>query len=289
MKMEASSSKRVAVVVPVSNRAELTPSEMISLRHLRRHLDHYDKYLVAPEGLDLALDGFRVKRFPPGFFGSAENYKRMVLSQGFYEAFADYEYMLTYHLDALVFSDHLLDWCDRGYDLVGPPWLAHPDSPIHGTVYEGKVGNTGFCLKKVQTFLDLFGSKKFAPNPLQRWRRSLGRQVRSGNWYNLPSALGIFYPSANRISADVADWQWSEERFLLTRSAHYLPGFRTPSVDEALEFGFEVLPRHCYELNGNRLPFGCHAWERYDPAFWEPFLIREESAFEEAPGGFVAR
>jgi hypothetical protein len=30
-----------------------------------------------------------------------------------------------------------------------------------------------------------------------------------------------------------------------------------------------------YELNGHELPFGCHAWERYDRAFWEeqlPFL-----------------
>jgi hypothetical protein len=273
--MTALSKKRVAVVVPVSNRAELTESEMTSLRHLRRHLDHYDKYLVLPEGLPLSLDGFQNKRFPTTFFGSAENYKKMVLSRGFYEAFSDYEYILTYHLDALVFSDDLLKWCDQGYDLVGPPWVAHPDAPTRGTVYEGRVGNTGFCLKKVQTFLDLFGTQKLAPDLWQRWRRGLGKQVRSGYWRNPMNLLKVFYPSANRISADVADWKWSEERFLLTRAAHYHPGFRTPSSEQALEFGFEIVPRHCYALNRNRLPFGCHAWERYDPEFWEPFLIRE--------------
>jgi hypothetical protein len=272
--------KRVAVVVPVSNRVELTPSERVSLHHLRRHLDHYDKYLVAPEGLPLALDGFLIKRFPVSFFGSADNYKRMVLSRGFYEAFADYEYMLTYHLDALVFSDDLIKWCDRGYDLVGPPWVAHPDSPTHGTIYEGKIGNTGFCLKKVQTFLDLFGSTKLAPGQLQRWRRGLGHQIRTGGWHNPLNLLKVLDPRANGITADVADWKWSEERFLLARATHYLPEFRTPSVQEALEFAFEVVPKYCYELNQDRLPFGCHAWERYDPKFWEPFVMRHHEPLD---------
>lgn len=121
--MQSIDKKRVAVVVPVSNRPELTPAELISLRHLRRHLDHYDKFVVAPEGLEIALAGFQIERFSKEFFGSVANYQRMVMSRGFYEAFAEYEYILTYHLDALVFSDDLLEWCDRGYDLVGAPWV----------------------------------------------------------------------------------------------------------------------------------------------------------------------
>jgi hypothetical protein len=270
--MTASSLKRVAIVVPLSNRSELTPAEEVSLRHLRRHLNHYDKFAVAPEGLPISLDGFEIKPFPTKFFGSADNYKRMVLSRGFYEAFSDYEYILTYHLDALVFSDDLLSWCDRGYDLIGPPWVAHPDALTQGTIYEGKVGNTGFCLKKVQTFLRLFGSKKFSPHPFQRWRSHLSRQIRAGE-RNPIALLGFLSPDQNRIASEVANWPWSEERFLLARASHYLPDFRVAPLEEALKFGFEIVPRHCYELNQHTLPFGCHAWERYDPAFWEPFLL----------------
>lgn len=276
--MQSFNRHRVAVVVPVSNRAEFTPSELLSLRHLRRHLDHYDKFAVAPEGLEISLAGFQIKRFAKEFFGSVANYQRMVMSRGFYETFADYEYILTYHLDALVFSDALLKWCDRGYDLVGPPWVANPESPAHGTIYEGRVGNTGFCLKKVSTFLDLFGSQRLAPNLLQRWHRGLRKQLRLRRWYDPLEALKVFHPGMNRISADVADWKWSEERFLLMRATHYLHELRTPPVEEALEFGFEAVPRHCYDINRGRLPFGCHAWERYDPEFWEPFLLRESNA-----------
>ena len=274
--MQSAGKKRVAVVVPVSNRAELTSSERISLRHLRRHLDHYDKFVVAPDGLGISLAGFQIKRFSKNFFGSVANYQRMVMSRGFYEAFEDYEYILTYHLDALVFSDDLLDWCDRGYDLVGAPWVVHPDAPTRGTVYEGRVGNTGFCLKKVATFLDLFDSRRLAPNLLERWRRRLGTQIRSGGWHDPLRVLEVLGPGGNRMSDEVADWEWSEERFLLTRAAHYLRELHTPPVKEALEFAFEIVPRYCYELNQNRLPFGCHAWERYDPAFWESLLLREE-------------
>jgi hypothetical protein len=47
------------------------------------------------------------------------------------------------------------------------------------------------------------------------------------------------------------------------------------SVDEALRFAFEAAPRECFERNGRRMPFGCHAWEKFDRGFWEPFLLRE--------------
>jgi Protein of unknown function (DUF5672) len=41
---------------------------------------------------------------------------------------------------------------------------------------------------------------------------------------------------------------------------------RVATVEDALQFSFETCPRECFEMNGRRLPFGCHAWE-YDRAF----------------------
>jgi hypothetical protein len=46
------------------------------------------------------------------------------------------------------------------------------------------------------------------------------------------------------------------------------PFFRVPTPEQALSFAFEVAPRRLYEMNGRQLPFGCHAWERCDRAFW---------------------
>ena len=50
-----------------------------------------------------------------------------------------------------------------------------------------------------------------------------------------------------------------------------------PAPERALDFAFEVAPRRMLELNGHRLPFGCHAWERCDRAFWAEQLpfVRE--------------
>ena len=55
----------------------------------------------------------------------------------------------------------------------------------------------------------------------------------------------------------------------------YLPDFKIPDWRTALRFAFEAAPRHCFELNGKELPFGCHAWPKFDRGFWDPFLLHD--------------
>ncbi|MCP4422089.1 MAG: hypothetical protein GY805_36210, partial [Chloroflexi bacterium] len=69
--VSSQTAKKVAVVVPMSNRAELTPDETLSLHHLTHHLGHYDKYLVIPETLQIERPGFYLARFDNSYFGSA--------------------------------------------------------------------------------------------------------------------------------------------------------------------------------------------------------------------------
>jgi len=152
--------------------------------------------------------------------------------------------------------------------------VAHPDSPNHGTVYEGKVGDTGFCHKRVQAFLDLFGSRRLAPP--QRWRRDRPRMSRARKVLKLPLVLRYLSHRVNGIDWELAGWPVSEKRFLVTRASHYLPVCRVAPLEDALRFAFETVPRYCHELNGHRLPFGCHAWECDDRAFWEPFLLPDD-------------
>ena len=49
------------------------------------------------------------------------------------------------------------------------------------------------------------------------------------------------------------------------------PGFNVAPPEIAIDFAWELYPRVHYEQFG-QLPFGCHAWQRYDRAFWIDIL-----------------
>lgn len=283
--------KRVAIVVPLSNRPGLTPDERISLRHLLHFLGHYDRYVVAPASLPVDLPGFGVQRFADHFFGSVAAHTRLLFSDRFYARFAEYEYILLYHLDALVFSDQLLEWCDRGYDMIGAPWFTvlpsagvAPSGPAYGEISTG-AGNGGFALRRVRAFRDVLNSRRLGIEPKEFWETMTA---------GMPAAMRLaLLPlrwSKHIRAFNCATWEgrrhWSdcEDLFYAHRGPHYAPGFSVAPVEEALRFSFEVKPRVCFELNSNQLPFGCHAWPRYDRAFWEPFLL-PESAGVPAPAG----
>ena len=48
--------------------------------------------------------------------------------------------------------------------------------------------------------------------------------------------------------------------------------FKVAPLEDATKFSFEANPKRLYNENGNQLPFGCHAWEKYEPDFWERFI-----------------
>ena len=95
--------------------------------------------------------GFGIKRFDNKYFGSAKAHTDLLFSPKFYKSFNSYKYILIYHLDSLVFSDQLRQWCELDYDFIGAPWVKHKDTVYAGSMLEGKVGNGGFALKKVES------------------------------------------------------------------------------------------------------------------------------------------
>lgn len=273
--------KRVAVVVPMHNRSELTPDEQISFRHLTHYLHAYDKYLVVPESLDLSLPGCSLKRFGNEYFGSVVANTRLFLSEDFYLAFAEYQYILIYHLDALVFSDQLLAWCDMDFDYIGPPWIHCPDSPW---VKEPRVGNGGLSLRKIDSFLKVFRSDVYWMDPEEYWRKQWGGMPAYLRALNLPRKFVKRWFRFNNARREMAQWHLrpdgtrNEDHFWSDRARHYFPEFKVASVEVGLRFAFEVAPRLCYDMNHGRLPFGCHAWPRYDRSFWEPYLLEGQAA-----------
>jgi hypothetical protein len=66
---------------------------------------------------------------------------------------------------------------------------------------------------------------------------------------------------------------YHEDYFWAYEAGRYVKEFRIPQPSEALDFSFETAPRYCLAANSGRMPFGCHAWTKYDRAFWEPFLL----------------
>lgn len=269
-------SKLVAVVVPLSDRSAFTPDEEKSLLHLDRYLGSYDSYFIAPEGLELRPSRIMVKHFPRSYFGSVLVHRRLILSPDLYYAFRDYQFLLVYHLDALVFKDELERWCGLGYDYIGAPWVKHPDAPYAGDpFFEGLVGNGGFSLRNVEGFLRLLLSRRPALDPKEYARSQASNGSLTGPVPRALKRLLMRSSLFNNAAWEVARLPYaSEERFLARRGAHFYPAFNIAPLEVALQFAFECVPRHCFELNRHQLPFGCHAWRKYDPEFWEPYVLQ---------------
>jgi hypothetical protein len=271
-------SRKVAVVVPLSDRSELRPDEEVSLRQLCCVLGRYDKFLVA-SSTAIQREGFATALFPRKFFGSYGAHTRMVSWPGFYKRFEDYEYILIYHLDSLVFSDQLLEWCDAGWDFIGAPWLPCPDTPW---VKKAAVGNGGFTLMNVANALRVLHNR-YRENPASYWSDLMTRHGHLlGPVFGALRFLRRYFNTPKLVNWPLDHWERSEDPeryglnndyFWATEAKHYLPQFKVATVEDGLRFAFEGSPRMCFEMNGRRLPFGCHAWARYDRAFWEPHLV----------------
>ena len=193
--------KRVAVVVPMHNRDELTRDEQISFQHLIHYLKPYDKYLVVPESLNISLSGCSLKRFGTKYFGSVAANTQLLLSEHFYTSFSEYQYILIYHLDALVFSDQLLAWCDTDLDYIGPPWIHCPDSPW---VKESRVGNGGLSLRKIGSFLKVFHSGVYWMDPEEYWQKQYAGMPAYLRLWNLPRK---FSKRLSRLITPVEKWR----------------------------------------------------------------------------------
>jgi hypothetical protein len=271
-------SKLVAIAVPLSTRPGFTPEEEISLRHLLHFLGEYDKYFVAPKSLKIHHDAFQVKAFSDNFFGSVAAHSKLMLSPVFYEAFHDYKYVVNYHLDSLVFADQLEFWCQTDLDYIGPPWLPCEDSPW---VRVPRVGNGGFSLRKVDSFLKVLSSTRYSVDPAKYWERFCASRPKHAQYLNIHRK---YLKRLRRFNG--VQWEMSrlytgkaggnEDHFWSDEAVKYFPDFKVASIEEGLRFAFEVAPRLCFEMNNRTLPFGCHAWYKFDRTFWEPYLLPED-------------
>ncbi len=271
--------KRVAIVVP-THKINFSADEQISLNHLNLYLNKYDKFLVLPE--KLKNKKFKLKGFKSNFyldnsnFVSWASYCEMMLKEEFYQQFSNYEYILIYQVDVIVFSDQLEYWCKKGYDNIGAPFFRPINfgppffEPIIGFLSRKKdsplCGCGGFCLRKVESCIKMI---QLVNN--QATRKSKNLRLRR-LWFLIAALTGKSHHKWLKAPAD--SYPFAEDGFWSFEAPKYDSKFRLGSFQDSLKFSFERFPRHCFNLNKNKLPFGAHAWAKHDKAFWEPYLVK---------------
>jgi hypothetical protein len=272
---------RAAVVVPTQT-LELDADEQVSFHQLRGVLGGYDTYLAIPDDLEGTLEGLPVKRFAaPYFRGPKRRNQQLMISPDFYHAFEDYEFVLVYHLDSLALADELAAWCEAGWDNVGAPWTRRARD---GSIVFTGVGNGGFALRRVESCLRVATTaRRLLPHlrTLAWFGAAVGRRLVT----HLPRTLGTVTSSRQKLRTAAAISRGAlgstfltEDKFWSEMAPRLEPAFRIPPAETALRFAFESHPRECFDLNGRRLPFGCHKWWFHDRAFWEPYLIESAAA-----------
>jgi hypothetical protein len=263
----ATTAIRPAVVIPLY-KPELSPAERLSVDRSIEALPGRELFLVGPERLAAHLRSqceqrasrLQFKSYDDRYFAGIKGYNALMRSKAFYESFAGFSHILIAQTDALVVSDQLDLWCARPHSYIGAPWFVGGAEPTLPLRFAG-VGNGGFSLRRVSDFLQVLNSPtRRIPNFIKSreggssaWEQAVRRLKHE--WL-LAYNVEPLFPTSN------------EDVFWGALVPAVFPFFRVPTPEEAIGFAFEVAPRLMYEMNGHRLPFGCHAWERFDREFW---------------------
>jgi hypothetical protein len=246
------------IAVPVY-KPQMTELEEFSLSRCVTVLGRHPVVFFGPSSLSYRtyLDkapAASTRSFPDSCFTSVERYSELLLSRSFYETFLDFDYVLIHQLDAFVFHDALDEWCRRGYDYIGAPFLDE------GGRWFG-VGNGGFSLRKARSCLDVLSSvrtedvagywamvRQTTPN---RWMRAVKYYRKVARMLGLTDDLRSFRKR-------FIDERRPEDLFWSLHAVRFHPPFRIAPVDVALRFAVEGGLMEAQTTYLTHPPFGCH-------------------------------
>ena len=172
--------------------------------------------------------------------------------------------MQIIQLDCWLFKDRLDEFMSMGFDYIGAPWMKNglegkPEPELW------KVGNGGFSLRKVSSFLSVINqieSTKKGTSPVftEFGRGLVGALKQRGIRNNLRHYIK---------SPPGEDIFWS----IYVPLVFGKDEFNVADVETAAHYSFETLPRYLYEsVTKGTLPIGCHNWSRNDPDFWQTHI-----------------
>lgn len=260
--MTGKEKERVAVVIPFY-KDTLSVYEQYALEQCSKVLCNYPVIAIKPESLDLSFLPVTMRSisFGDAYFKDVTGYNRLMLTAGFYRQFSDYEYILIYQLDAFVFKDELLSWCDKGYDYIGAPW--------EEKALNGPLGKLRFRIRA--WFYIRYNIKRH--NGLPAVKKTMPGRVGNGGFSLRRTAAFISclekYAHIAEMYRSSTDTAFNEDVFWSIEMNRKTKHIKTPGFREALKFSVETTPELAFRLNNNELPFGCHAWDEYAD-FWRP-------------------
>ena len=269
------------IVVPVHS-LPLLVSELKSLESFRRTLKGHVLHFIMPERLKLIdfeiLENERVTRFPNRYFQSTDSYNGLLTSSWFYEQFMDFTHMLICQLDCLIFKNELFHWCLKDWDYIGSPMLKCNGDPEIDS--DWVIGNGGLSLRKIGSFLRTL--KTLSPKAV--YFDSKTRTCDAPDF-----ALGYFPEESKyrftiktwfrsviagwRVDQELRGFRANEDIFWSIEAVKFDPKFRVAPFEEGRQFAFEKHPSFLFQKNANNLPFGCHAWNKYEVDFWNKVAV----------------
>jgi hypothetical protein len=267
----------LVVILIIAHKGQLTRFEEISLEQCFKVLKRYPIRLVCPRGLDLGayqriVPDIQADFIDPEWLASYQRFARLKIEPFLYQRYKKYKFVFFYELDAFVFRDELEYWCDKGFDYIGAPWIGAPwfqEFPLLKKEKISPVGNGGFSLRRSKALLKALYSFSLVHRPEELREDVKGRPFTARARYlfaNMTVKNNSFYLFNTFTREDVF---WG---IYMSRNFKW---FKVAPLEEAIKFSLETTPRELYEENGRNLPFGCHAWWKYDLDFWRPFIQKE--------------
>ncbi|MBX3254666.1 MAG: hypothetical protein KF862_11040 [Chitinophagaceae bacterium] len=271
--------KKVCVVIPV-HKPEMTYYEKVSLNACCRHLKNHDCFLVYPQQMDIAQylrihPGVIAKPVPAAWLSSVDCYNRMKVGIDFYRLFSNYRFMLTYELDAYIFSPDLENHRAFEFDFIGAPIFEGFIAAGHDARFLGCL-NSGFSMRNIQSCMYVMNNIHIIKRQWKLFKFfksnfSVTRKILLLlKWKKLPVFEHDHWVAYMKEQYFHEDIFWSELIPVL------FPFFRIADFRSACSFSFEVNARSLYELTGRQLPLGCHAWAKFMD-FWDDHIHRVHS------------
>jgi hypothetical protein len=217
---------------------------------------------------------FSYKYFSSLYFNNIHGYNALMLSKRFYKQFAEYAYILIYQLDAYIFSDQLEFWCSKQYDYIGAPWLDDGEigaSPVFRPI---SVGNGGLSLRRVEKFISSCSVKTQWLKIIWFLSSVYEHLVKKSNknyFYLIPRFLLRFPVKTLMKIWFLPKGVDNNEDIVFVKNI--INNGSIPDNTIARFFSIENYPEYLFQLNNEKLPFGCHNWGTYcNYQFWKKYI-----------------
>lgn len=260
----------VAIIIPIF-KEEMSYYETISMQQCFAIFENHPIIFVCPQYLKSTTihKEYQVKSkfifLENNNFQSIISYNKMLLSVWFYKMFSNYKYILIYQLDCFVFKDELNYWAEKKYSYIGAPWFIGNSNDNSVDAFSG-VGNGGFSLRNVNHCIRVLSSNK----KLCSLKETILLSKPFKNPMNVFVGLKRYF-FLSRFSNLNQNSNINEDK-VFAQAGKRFNFFNIPIPEEAIPFAFEMQPEKLYKLNNEQLPFGCHAWSKYNVTFYKKFI-----------------